>query len=132
MAAPASANPFKVGTLVVGYPVDKAGCSSYPTFGKVVKITPTGKYRIERVPKEQYEHPQNYVDQHGSFHAVRPVKDSKAGPWQSWLVRLEESWVDGSMHLTGASTTGRYIGNAYNWDLYDENHTYGNVGDNGD
>jgi len=43
---------FKVGDIVYSK-VQHAGCSYYHTFGKVVKILPSGKYRIQPLVAEQ-------------------------------------------------------------------------------
>lgn len=133
MSAPASSskpplNPFSVGALVMSNGPPRAGCSSYPTFGVITKITPAGKWRIAHVAKERYDHPTNSFDQSGSKHAVRPNASLPASD-KTWLARDEPSdhghpphdyIVSGSKH------------DWQTWLVYDSSQIYYDHYDNGD
>jgi hypothetical protein len=112
-------NSFPVGSLLVGNLINKAGCSNYPTFGKIKKITPTGKYRIITIASKNIDSVNNWHDQNGSYRAIIPDITTELG--KSYLATL--------------SKESRYpilIGSNMDWVLYDESKEYANQHDNGD
>ena len=107
---------FEVGTIVVGTLCPKAGCSNYPQFGKITKITPTGKYRITFLGEKNVDHPKNRQDQDGSYTVIIPTDEIGDN---SVLANIEEEFSS-------------LLSKEYYWEIYDEKKEYGNFYDNGD
>ena len=119
---------FNVGDIVTCTPMI-AGASKYPTFGKIVKITPGRKYRIDFLESTLPPCDRNTQGTFGSRRLVKP-----GNQWQSNARLYERSllakWRSEYPDYLYANSKYHY-GYGF-WYHYDPNQDYWLVHDNGD
>ncbi len=115
----------KVGDILVGHLIMKAGCSNYPWFGVIVKITPAGKYRIYNLETIRVEdHPKNWSNQTGSYTVIVPgTKKTGENSLASKIEKSDDLSDDEDDNLWGKNTC---------WNRYDSSKEYAHCHDNGD
>jgi len=116
--------PFTVGNLMVCEHPRCAGASTYPVFGKISNITPTGKFRIQIVEKLRPPCEENSSGTWGSNTLIEPGQriTNRTGVLTVWT-----SDYPNSLYVKGKSQS------AYtSWTRYNPSQKYWDQFDNGD
>jgi hypothetical protein len=115
--------PFKVGDIVTCVP-SRAGCSEYPAFGKIAKVTPKGKFRIMFLRKLRVDSVLNSFGTWGSNTVIVPELESKSK--ETVLTSWDPSYSE--VLSAGEKTAWR----CFSWYHWDPKQTYFDRGDTGD
>jgi hypothetical protein len=116
--------PFVIGDLMVCEHPRCAGASTYPVFGKISSITPTGKFRISLLEKLRPPCEANSSGVWGSNTLIEPEQRivNKTGVLTIWT-----SDTPNVLYVKGKSQSG------YDWwTKYNSSQKYWDQFDNGD
>ena len=107
-------NHLPIGTILAGTELC-AGASRYPQFGKITKVTKTGKYRINFLSNIKIDSEHNKSGVWGSHQVIKPD--------------INNTLADSCL---GTVFEGHLMSKNIYWTLYSDSEIYMNVFDNGD